>query len=131
MKKNEIPQDDGYLGKIAKEVTYAVDDEGKYTIGQSTGWSVKEEANDVAWQSFERQIQEAKEKVLNGQASPIFYWMQKRMMDVGIVAQYTGFWKWTVKRHFKPSSFKKLSDEKLKKYAEIFEISIEELKKPF
>lgn len=131
MKKDEIPQDNGYLGRIAKEVTYVTDDDGRYITGQSTGWKVKEEANDVAWQSFERQINEAKEKVLQGQISPVYYWMQKRMMDVGIVAQYMGLWKWTVKRHMKPSVFKKLSEEKLKKYAGVFEISIEELKNPF
>ncbi len=131
MKKDEIPQDNGYLGRIAKEVTYVTDDDGRYITGQSTGWKVKEEANDVAWQSFERQIHEAKEKVLQGQISPVYYWMQKRMMDVGIVAQYMGLWKWTVKRHMKPSVFKKLSEEKLKKYAGVFEISIEELKNPF
>lgn len=131
MKKEEIPQDNGYLGRIAKEVTYAVDDEGKYTTGQSTGWKVKEEANDVAWQSFEKQISEAKEKVKRGIVSPVFYWMEKRMMDTGIVAKYTGFWKWTVKRHMKPSVFGTLSDDKLKKYAEVFEITLQELKNPF
>lgn len=131
MKKNEIPQDDGYLGRIAKEVTYVVDEDGNYVTGQSTGWSVKEDANDVAWQSFERQINEAKQKVMNGEASPILYWKEKRMMDLGILAQYTGFWKWTVQRHLRPSVFKKLSDEKLKKYTKAFDISLEELKKPF
>ena len=131
MKKDEIPQDEGYLGKIAKEVTYVTDDDGKYVTGQSSGWKVKEEANDVAWQSFEKQIAGAKEKVLSGEKSPVFYWMEKRMMDVGIVAQYMGMWKWTVKRHMKPSVFKSLSDDKLKKYAEVFEISLDELKKPF
>jgi hypothetical protein len=49
-------------------------------------------------------------------------------MDIGIVAAYTGFWKWTVKQHIKPDVFKKLSDQKLKKYAEAFNISVEELK---
>lgn len=131
MKKEEIPQDNGYLGRIAKEVTYVTDDDGRYVTGQSTGWKVKEEANDVAWQSFERQIHEAKEKVLKGEVSPVYYWMQKRMMDVGIVAQYTGFWKWSVKRHMKPAVFIKLSEDKLKKYAEVFETSLEELKNPF
>lgn len=131
MKKDEIPQDDGYLGKIAKEVTYAVDDDGKYTTGQSSGWTVKEEANDVAWESFEKQINDAKQRVLNGEMSPVFYWMEKRMMDVGIVAQYMGIWKWSVKRHMKPSVFKKLNEEKIKKYAEIFETSVEEFKNPF
>ncbi len=131
MKKEDIPQDKGYLGSIAKEITYVTDESGRYVTGQSTGWDVKESANDVAWQSFEKQIQDAKEKVLRGEASPILYWMEKRMMDTGILAKYTGFWKWTVRRHFKPAIFKKLSEKKLEKYAHTFEISIEELKNPF
>jgi hypothetical protein len=130
MKKDEIPQDEGYLSKVTTEIAYALDDEGNYIATQSSGWKVKEEALNVAWQSFEKQIGEAKEKVLRGEASPLFYWMEKRMMTVSLVAQYTGFWKCTVKRHLKPSVFKKLSNEKLKKYAEVFEIRIEELKHP-
>jgi len=131
MKKDEIPQDNGYLGKIAREVTYAIDEDGNYVTAQSTGWSVKEDANDVAWESFERQINEAKQKVINGEMSPVFYWMEKRMMDVGIVAQYMRIWKWSVKRHMKPSVFKTLSENKIRKYAEVFEISVEEFKNPF
>ena len=49
-------------------------------------------------------------------------------MDLSIVASYTGFWKWQIKRHLKPSVFNKLSEAKLKKYADVFEITVEELK---
>ena len=49
-------------------------------------------------------------------------------MDIGIVSAYTGFWKWTIKQHLKPAAFKKLSEKKLNKYAEAFNISVEELK---
>lgn len=131
MKKEEIPQDEGALGKIAKEVTYVVDSEGKYTTGQSTGWEVKTEALNIAWHDVEMKIDDARQKVLRGEASPILYFMEQKIMDIGILSSYTGFWKCTIKRHLKPSVFKKLSDEKLKKYAAIFEVSIEELKKPF
>jgi hypothetical protein len=37
-------------------------------------------------------------------------------------------WQWRVKRHLKPTVFKSLSDSILKKYADAFNISIEELK---
>lgn len=131
MKKEEIPQDDGALGRIAKEVTYVVDNEGNYVTGQSTGWKVKSEALDVAWDEVEKKIQEAKEKVERGEASPILYFMEKRIMDIGIVASYTGFWKWTVKQHLKPIVFKRLSDKTLNKYAAVFEVSLDELKNPF
>ncbi|HZZ76798.1 MAG TPA: hypothetical protein VFE04_12750, partial [Puia sp.] len=62
------------------------------------------------------------------EASPVLFFMELRVMDVGIVAAYTGFWKWQVKRHLKYSVFQKLSPSKLAKYAELFEVSQEELK---
>ncbi|MGJ7031974.1 hypothetical protein [Niabella hirudinis] len=131
MKKEEIPQDNGALGKIAKEVTYVVDENGNYSTGQSTGWDVKTEALNVAWHDVEAKIGAAKQKVLNGEASPILYFMEKKIMDLNILASYTGYWKWTIKKHLKPSGFQKLPADKLKKYSELFEISLEELKNPF
>ena len=128
MKKEDIPQDGGALTKLTKEVVYAVDSSGNYTTELSTGWEVKANALDVAWKDIEQRIEKARQKVLNNEASPILYFIELRLMDIGIVAAYTGFWKWTVKKHLKPSVFKKLSEKRLKKYAEAFNISVEELK---
>ena len=128
MKKEDIPQDDGALNKLTKEVVYAVDSSGKYTTELSTGWDVKTKALDVAWNDIEQRIGDARQKVLNNEASPILYFIELRLMDIGVVSAYTGFWKWTVRRHLKPAIFKKLSEKKLKKYAEAFNISVEELK---
>lgn len=127
MKKDEIPQDPGALGKIAKELSYVVDENGNYTTGFSTGWEIKMKALDVAWENVEKRIAEAKQKVLNGEASPLLYYMELKLMDVEIVAGYTGFWKWQGKKHLKPEVFKKLPDRKLEKYAKLFEISKEQL----
>jgi hypothetical protein len=128
MKKEEIPQDLGALGKITGEVCYVVDESGKYTTVLSNGWEVKSSALDVAWKDVEQRIVDAAEKVKNRQASPILFFMELRVMDIGIVAAYTGFWKWQVKKHLKYPVFEKLSDAKLTRYAELFEVSLEELK---
>lgn len=128
MKKEEIPQDDGALNKLTKEVVYAVDSSGNYSTELSTGWDVKIKALDVAWDDIEQRIENAKQKVLNNEASPILYFIELRLMDIGIVASYTGFWKWTIKQHLKPSVFKKLSEKKLQQYAEAFNVSLDELK---
>jgi len=127
MKKSEIPQDDGALSKVTKEVSYAVDENGKYTTALSTGWEIKANALDIAWNDVEKRIADAKQKVLNGEASPLLYYMELKLMDINIVAGYTGFWKWQVKKHLKPEAFKKLSDRKLEKYARAFDISKETL----
>ncbi len=128
MKKEEIPQDDGALNKLTKEMVYATDASGKYTTDLSTGWEVKATALDVAWKDIQKRIEDARQKVLNGQASPILYFMELRLMDMGIVSAYTGFWKWTIKQHIKPSVFKNLSEKKLQQYANVFNVTVEELK---
>jgi hypothetical protein len=128
MKKDEIPQDDGALNKLTKEVVYAVDSSGKYTTELSTGWDVKIKALDLTWRDIEQRIAGARQKVINNEVSPILYFMELRLMDMGIVAAYTGFWKWTIKQHMKPAVFKKLSEKKLQRYAEAFNVTPDELK---
>ena len=128
MKKDEVPQDLSSLGKITKEVCYATDDNGKYTTELSKGWNVKAEALNVTWKDIEHRIAEAKQKVLNNEASPILYFIEKHVMNITILSSYTGFFKWQIKRHLKPDVFKKLSNKKLIKYAEVFNVSVEELK---
>jgi hypothetical protein len=128
MKKEEIPQDDGALNKLTKEVVYAVDSSGKYSSELSTGWDVKTKALDLAWEDIEKRIEAAKQKVLNSEASPILYFLELRLMDMGILSAYTGFWKWTIKKHLKPAAFKNLSQQKLQQYADAFNVTVEELK---
>jgi hypothetical protein len=128
MKKQEIPQDPSALDKFTKEVCYAVDESGKYITGLSRGWEIKADALGVTWQDIEQRIEDARRKVNNGEKSPIYFYMERSLMDLEIMASYTGFWQWQIKRHMKPRVFQKLSNKSLQKYADIFEVSIENLK---
>ena len=128
MKKEDTPQDLGALGKITKEVCYVVDDAGNYVTDLSNGWEVKSKALDAAWQDIEERVKSALQKVESGEASPLLYFMELKLMDIPILSAYTGFWKWRVKRHLKPAVFNKLSDATLKKYADIFEVKPEDFK---
>ena len=128
MKKEDVPQDLSSLGRITKEVCFATDSSGKYVTELSQGWDVKITALDVAWKDIEDRVAAARQKVLNKEASPILFFMERRLMDLGIVAAYTGFWKWQIKKHLKPSAFDRLSDKKLLRYAEAFNVSVEDLK---
>ena len=128
MKKEEIPQDDGALNKLTREVVYAVDNTGKYTTELSTGWNIKSTALDAAWKDIEERVAAAKQKVINKQASPLLYFMELRLMDMAIVSAYTGFWKWTIRQHMKPAVFNKLSEKKLQQYATAFNVTIADLK---
>jgi hypothetical protein len=128
MKKEDVPQDLGALGKITKEVCYVTDESGKYTTQLSNGWDIKSTALDTAWLDIEARIAEARQKVLNKEASPILFFMEKSLMDTEILAGYTGFWQWQIKRHLKADVFAQLSDKKLQKYAEAFNVNIPDLK---
>jgi len=128
MKKEELPQDDSALKVMTRELCYVKDADGKYTTGLSTGWDVKKEALDNAWEDINERIQHALQAVKNGEKSPIYYFMELKLMDMPVLSGYTGFWSFTIKRHLKPSVFKKLSEKKLSVYANAFEISVDELK---
>jgi hypothetical protein len=128
MKKENVPQDLSSLGKITKEVCYATDSSGKYVTELSKGWDVKINALDTAWDDIEARKAQAKQRVLNNEASPLLYFMECRLMNISLLSDYTGFWKWQIKRHLKPEIFKKLSDKELKKYAQAFNVEIEDIK---
>lgn len=128
MKKEDVPQDVSALGKITKEVCYATDSEGKYVTELSKGWDVKITALDKAWEDIDHRIEAARQKVLKGEASPLLFFIEKGIMDISLLADYTGFWQWQIKRHLKPNIFKSLSDKKLQRYAEVFNVSVDDLK---
>lgn len=129
MKKNEVPQDKSNLESANfKELCYAVDENGDYTTAHTSGWEPKTIALDNAIEEINHRIENAKIKVLNNKTSSIEYYMEWHKMDLQILASYVGLWKWRVKQHFKPAVFSKLSDKILQKYADVFEISIDQLK---
>ena len=129
MKKNEVPQDESKLENAnIREMCYAVDENGEYVTELSTGWNPKTIALDNALKRIDERVAAAKERVLNKETSPLEYYMELNKMDLPILASYAGIWKWRVKRHFKPSVFKRLSHKTLEKYAAVFEISVEALK---
>ena len=129
MKAKEVPQDDENIleGKF-KDPIYTLDENGNYTTSYSVGWEVKNEVLKNAWGAINEKVEEARRKVLNGTASPILYYMEKTIMDTSLLAKYTGFFFFSVKKHLKPKGFNKLDDEALVKYADIFDLTVEELK---
>lgn len=128
MKKEELPQDKSALENFTREVCYVKGTDGSYEQALSTGWDVKAEALDEAWLEIDRRVEEAAELVKKGEKSPVLFFMELRLMDMPTLSGYTGFFGFTIKRHFKPSVFKKLSDKKLEKYARTFKVSVDELK---
>lgn len=129
MKKEEVPQDKSNLESANfRELCYAIDENGEYTTEKSTGWEPKTIALKNAMEVIQERIFDAKKRVEEGKTSPIEYYMELHKMDIGILSEYVGMWKWRVKRHFNPKVFKKLRKRTLQKYADVFDVSIKELK---
>lgn len=128
MKKEDVPQDKGSLGKITREICYATDASGKYTTALSEGWSVKNKALDSAWEDIQLRIATARKKVETKAASPLLFFMEKNLMDIKILSSYTGFYTWQIKRHLKPFVFQKLNEKKLARYATVFNVHVDDLK---
>ena len=129
MKKQDIPQDESNLQSAnMTEMLYVTDENNNYTTAQSIGWEAKKAALDESMELINERIEEARQNVANNLVSPIVYFMELNKMDTQVLAAYVNMWQWTVKRHAKPKTFKKLSDSTLKKYADAFDISVDELK---
>jgi hypothetical protein len=80
-----------------------------------------------AWDLFNDRIEEAREKVKSGMASPILYYMEKTLVTPLDLSMHTGIMLWRVKRHLKPKVFKRLNEKTLKKYAEVFNVTLGQL----
>ncbi|NDY72605.1 hypothetical protein DO021_14455 [Desulfobacter hydrogenophilus] len=128
MRIKDVPQDPGILDDYGREICYAVDQNGNYSLAQSIGWDPKNVANRQAWQAIEKKIDKAREDILDGKLSPIGFYMVCNQMDVRLLAQYMGLYRWQVKRHLKPAVFKKIKVNVLEKYAALFNVSVDELK---
>ena len=130
MKKNEVPQDKSNLESANfKELYYAIDENGEYTTELSTGWDPKTIALNNAIEAINERISDSKQRVKDHKVSPLEYYMELHKMDLPILASYAGIWKLRVKRHFRPAIFKNLNNKTLQKYADVFDITIEELQR--
>lgn len=127
MKIHDVPQDRGMISDERREICYAVDEDGRYVLAQSAGWEVKNIANDQAWDIIRKQVADTLEKIEAGKLSPLAFHMVKNQMNIGLLAKYVRINRWRVKRHLKPEVFKRLKPSVLKKYAEVFDIGVEQL----
>lgn len=126
MKKEEVPQHGG-LTAGCREVNYAVDADGSYSLELSIGWEAKNATLRQAWEAIAEQLQQVRDEIRAGGKSPLAYHMIKNQMDVPLLAQYSGVARWRVKRHLQPKKFNRLSPQILAVYATLFRISIEQL----
>lgn len=123
-----VPQDDSSTYANNKKAIYAADEEGKVKVVGSSGWSAEETVTKQALEDLQESAIEAYEVVKKGEKSPLYYHMYNIRMDLQVLAESTGFFKWTIKRDFRPEVFDKIAEKRISIYAEAMGKTKEELK---
>ena len=127
MKVNEVPQDITYYeGK--KRACYALNDQGKYVVVPSSGWSAEEVVNGLAVDELKERLEQTRQEVIKGLKSPLAYHMEYRQMTPEILAKTAGMFSFQVRRHLHPETFAKLKSSVIKRYAQALALTEQELK---
>lgn len=127
MKIDNVPQDDNKTYGGYKRILYAVDDNSCYEKVESSGWETEEFATLMAVDDFREQALAAHERCKQGVDSPLAYHMYNNRLDILSLAQASGFFQWTIRRHLRPQVFNALSKKTLTRYSEIFDIDVNAL----
>jgi hypothetical protein len=127
MRDRDVPQDGNATLGGRRRAVYAVAEDGRLRIVPSSGWEAEEIVTRQAVEDLERRAEAARARVLAGETSPLEYHMYRARMDVTLLSQSTGLWRWRVRRHFKPRVFERLPRRLRLRYAEALGIALEAL----
>lgn len=129
MRDSEVPQEGNSTLGGHRKAMYARGADGKLHIVQSAGWEVEEIVTKQAVDDLLRLTENARQRVLAGQTSPLEYHMYRVRMDVPLLSQASGIWQWRIRRHFRPAVFAGLSASLLTAYADAMGMTVDQLKK--
>ena len=127
MRETDVPQEGNATLAGQRKVVYARQDDGAIGCAASRGWEVEEIVTRQAVNEFLRLAEEARRDAERGTASPLAFHMYKGRMDLPLLAQTTGLWRWRIRRHFRPDIFARLPDSILQRYADALGIDIDTL----
>jgi len=127
MKIDDVPQDNGM--KAGHEIIYAVDDQGNYVLVQSLGWEPKVFIHSQYLDGLQQQVADVLKQVHDGKLSTLAFHMVKNQMDVKLLARYVRLPRWKVKQHLKPNRFKALEPALLNRYADVFDLPVDQFLK--
>ncbi|MDR2508387.1 MAG: hypothetical protein LBD67_10465 [Candidatus Accumulibacter sp.] len=123
----DVPQENIVTyGGHAKAV-YARTGDGRLGLVRTSGWEAEEIVTRQAVEAFEALAKAARERARAGQSSPLEFHMYRARMDVSLLAQASGIWRWRVQRHLRPKVFVRLSPALRTRYAEALGIPPERL----
>lgn len=126
-KRQDVKIEDDGIKSDFEILHYSINGNGHWEEKMVQNWGAKDIIATQTWIIVQERIDRAKEDVLSGKLSPIGFFMVKCIMDPKLCAQFAGFSTWRVKRHMKPRHFRKLPQDVLQRYADLFEITLDEL----
>ncbi len=128
MRKENVPQDESSTYAKMKKTIYAKDSDGKMQGISSSGWEVEETVTRQALDDIQEHIKEAFLEVKEGRKSTLYYYMYAKKMDLLLLSQATGFFKWTIKKDFKPNHFLNIKQDRLEVYCDVLGLEIDEIR---
>ena len=127
MDQQNVPQEGNKTLGGHKKAVYARDAGGHIVAVASKGWEVEEIVTSQAVEEMRALAETARQNALNGLSSPLEYWMYARRMDLQLLAQSTGIWRWRIRRHLRPEIFARLPHKMLTRYAEALGLTMQQL----
>jgi hypothetical protein len=127
MREKDVPQEGNATLAGYRKAVYAVAEDGKVRVVASRGWEVEEIVTRQAIDDLARLAGEARERCRAGLTSPLEYHMYNERMDLALLSQTTGIWRWRIRRHFRPEVFARLSGALRQRYADALGLSLEAL----
>lgn len=108
-------------------LNYIPGDSGRITTDRKDSWQPVNEVNHQAWQEVDRHIDQASRKIASGRASCLYHYMAANQMNPRLLASYARLPLWKVYLHLLPFFFKRLSRDDLRPYAQLFQVSEDDL----
>jgi hypothetical protein len=103
------------------------DTKGNQGLEPGSFWQPVNDVNRQAWLEIEKLIALSKDKVASGKVSCLHFYMTANLMDVGLLAQYSSQARWRVRLHLRPFFFNRLGSVAINRYAEVFQVSPDDL----
>ena len=109
MKKDEVPQQNAKAFMGHSKLLYATDEQGRYVPRTLQRLGSRRDRAGPGHRRIRAARADAWQRAKAGAGSTLEYHMFKQRMDVVLLAQSTGFFKWTVRRDLRPGAFQRLS----------------------
>jgi hypothetical protein len=126
MRKEDVPQEGLLFGRWTG-ISYATDEQGRYTLEHCAGWEPVNLANQQAWHLVRESVTAAVADVRAGRRSPIAVHMAVHQMSLGLLSRYVGLARWRVWWHLRPRGFARLTAADAARYASLFRLPVERL----